>query len=129
MSDLKPCPLCGGEAADDIYGSQDSSLLVLCVRCVDSGCGAAIISLDVHEEQGALAKRWNSLPRREEATAKPSPEQIVGPSNIRNHFLGKCPECNVLYGDFHAACCRAIERFGLVPDTEATSSDTIRSGE
>ena len=83
MSDLKPCPFCGGEAV--MCGYQDEMLYY--VKCRD--CGACSDGAQLSAETAAAA--WN---RRAERTCHP----------INNGDQDTCSECGELMSSFTLHC-------------------------
>ena len=51
MSELKPCPFCGGEALIDIYGAE-GTYKVICDDCGSTG--------GTRYEEAEAIKAWNS---------------------------------------------------------------------
>lgn len=66
MSELKPCPFCGGDAEldfakasfiyTDVFGKAHDSGFFYTVRCIDNVCGCHI---GIYEEPKMAMEAWN----------------------------------------------------------------------
>lgn len=59
MSELKPCPFCGGEARIYMNDSDLDNILYYCMCTNDRGCNVLPITLDHYSEEEAAAA-WNT---------------------------------------------------------------------
>ena len=59
MSELKPCPFCGGEARIYMNDSDLDNILYYCMCTNDRGCNVLPITLD-HYNEAEAAAAWNT---------------------------------------------------------------------
>lgn len=63
ISELKPCPFCGGEA--DIFENQGESYPTYCIVCPADTCGYALQD-DFYQERldgkNVVLRKWNTRP-------------------------------------------------------------------
>ena len=59
MTELKPCPFCGGEARIYMNDSDLDNILYYCICTNDNGCGVLPITLDHYSKEEAAAA-WNT---------------------------------------------------------------------
>ena len=84
MSDLKPCPFCGGEASVKMWCEPDTPFLVMCESCKSS--------VKDYATEAEAIEAWN---RRDERTAKVESRKwrkdltLIGGGS----WSGKCQEC------------------------------------
>ena len=82
MSELKPCPFCGGEA--ELHGFHDLYWVVECVRCYAS-------ANDCDTEQDAI-EAWNTRVERTCRVTRASRKYVL--SDGTELFDDGCSECN-----------------------------------
>ena len=54
MTELKPCPFCGGEV--NLYSARDPKKATM-IACIDRDC-FAMVSMCTHDEEETI-RRWN----------------------------------------------------------------------
>lgn len=94
MSELKPCPFCGGEARIYMNDSDLDNIMWYCMCTNDRGCNVMPITLD-HYSKEAAAAAWNT-------------RHVETCSNKR----GRCSACGSIMYDapnYCAICGRKVE--------------------
>ena len=91
MSELKPCPFCGGEARIYMNDSDLDNILYYCMCTNDNGCDVQPYTLD-HYTEAEAAAAWNT---RHVETCK----RVKRGTKMDGSPKLRCSECGYGIGD------------------------------
>ena len=108
MSELKPCPFCGGEA--ELWHNKTWDYVV---RCTNKGCAAR--TRQYHENSNGAVDAWNTRTPEQAIAAAPGAGECENVSDEPQHF--QCSECRSR-GNIRKAFDNGT-RFSFCPDCGA----------